>query len=180
MTAPLPIDRALLDPRLLRAALGDPSSWRTWLVTLKAAFGQSLDAEELETFVAVAGNRSPPTQRVRELWAIIGRRGGKSRIAAAIAVFIACFVRHKLSPGERGMVLVLASSVEQAKVAFGYALSFLQESGGSRGRALRICAGPAIIETHVDAGAPPCRPHPLLESDDGRTDCGVGFVAGRK
>ena len=122
------LSHALLDHRLLGAALGDPATWATWLVVLKAAFGLKLDDEELEVFASVAGNRKPPMQRVRELWCIVGRRGGKSRIAAALAVFFACFVQHKLSPGERGMVLVLASSVEQGKVVFGYALAFLKSS----------------------------------------------------
>ena len=125
---PTTIDAVLRDPKLLGAALVDPASWTTWLVVLRAAFGLSLDDDELKVFADVAGNRSPPAKRVRELWAVIGRRGGKSRIAAALAVFFACFVKHKLAQGERGMVLVLAASLEQAKVVFGYALAFLRES----------------------------------------------------
>jgi hypothetical protein len=122
------ISDALLDAHLLGAALGRDETWQTWRVVLKAAFGIELNREEARTFAAVAGNRAPPAKRVRELWAIIGRRGGKSRMAAAIACYIACFVPHKLAPGERGMVLVLASSVEQAKVVFGYCLAFLRTS----------------------------------------------------
>jgi hypothetical protein len=122
------IDKVLLDQRLLGAALGDPATWGTWIVVLKAAFGLPLDDDERKVFVTVAGDRAPPTQRVRELWCVCGRRGGKSRVAAAIACFVACFIQHKLAPGERGMVLVLAVSVEQAKVVAGYALAFLQAS----------------------------------------------------
>jgi hypothetical protein len=122
------IDKVLTDKRLLGVALGDASSWTVWLAVLKAAFGLTLDDEELEMFASIAGNRAPPTQRVRELWAIVGRRGGKSRMAAALAVYFACFVKHKLAHGERGMVLVLAMSLEQAKVVFSYALAFLRES----------------------------------------------------
>jgi phage terminase large subunit-like protein len=121
------IDRAF-DRRLLGAALGDASTWSTWLVALKAAFGLALSDDELKVFTAVAGNRNPPRQRVRELWAVCGRRGGKSRIAAALAVYFAAFVKHKLSAGERGMVLVLAASQEQARTTFAYALAFLQRS----------------------------------------------------
>jgi len=69
-----------------------------------------------------------PTRACAKLWAIVGRRGGKSRIAALIAVFIAIFIKYKLAAGERGMVLVLAASMEQARVVFGYALAFLKES----------------------------------------------------
>ena len=83
------LPRALADRTLLGAALGDPATWSTWLVVLKAAFGLKLDDEELEVFAGVAGSRAPPRSRVRELWAVVGRRGGKSRIAAALAVYFA-------------------------------------------------------------------------------------------
>jgi hypothetical protein len=122
------IDQALRDPALLGSALGDLASWQTWLSVLRAAFGLDLTDEQLQVFGAVTGNRKPPSQRVRELWAIVGRRAGKSKIAAALAVFQACFVRHRLSKGERGLVLVLAASTDQARVVFGYAKAFLEES----------------------------------------------------
>ena len=36
-------------------------------------------------------------------------------MAAALAVFFALFVKHKLAGGERGMVLVLAATVDKLK-----------------------------------------------------------------
>jgi hypothetical protein len=125
---PITIDRALLDKRLLGAALGEPDSWAKWLVVLRAAFGMNLNRADRRVFETVAGRRTPPKRRVRELWAVIGRRAGKSRIAAALAVYLAIFVKHKLAAGERGMVLVLALSQEQARATFDYALAFLRES----------------------------------------------------
>jgi hypothetical protein len=125
---PQTIDEALFDPVLLGAALGDLSTWQVWRAVLKATFGLELNRDEARAFASVAGNRQPPGRRVRELWAIVGRRGGKSRIAAAIAVYLAVFVKHRLSPGERGMVLVLAASQDQAKTVFSYAKAFLEES----------------------------------------------------
>src|SRR5215813_10775941 len=103
---------ALTSRRLLGAALGDIDTWRTWLVVLKAAFGRPLDKVELEAFHAVASERGLPEHRVRELWAVAGRRSGKSRMAAAVAVYLAMFVKHKLAPGETGMALVLAGSMD--------------------------------------------------------------------
>ena len=88
------IDRALLDQNLLGAALGDATSWGTWLVVLKAAFGLNLTDEQRDLFMQVAGGRNPPTRRVRELWCQIGRRGGKSRIAGALADYAALFVQY--------------------------------------------------------------------------------------
>jgi hypothetical protein len=122
------IDRALADRRLLGAALGEPSSWKTWIAVLRAAFGLPLAAEQQKIFLAVAGGRQPPDKRVRELWCLAGRRSGKSRMAAAIVIYLAVFVIHKLARGERGLVLVLAASVEQAEVVFDYAKAFLVDS----------------------------------------------------
>src|SRR5262249_28315012 len=116
---------------LLGAALGDVTSWRTWHVVLKAAFAEHLDVEERALFALVAGGRGLPSKRVRELWAgPIGRRSGKSRTAAAIAVHIAALTDHRarLVPGEIGVVAVIAASRDQASVVFGYIRGFLQEA----------------------------------------------------
>ena len=66
----------------------------------------------------------------RELWAVVARRSGKSRVAAAIATYLAMFVdyRGKLSPGEIGSVLVLAASKQQARTVFSYILGFIESS----------------------------------------------------
>jgi hypothetical protein len=105
------IDRTLTDDRLLGAALGNITPWETWLVALKSAFALGFITDrERELFNTIAGGRSPPEHRVRELWCLVGRRGGKSRVAAALAVFFAAFVphKHKVAKGERPLVLVLA------------------------------------------------------------------------
>jgi hypothetical protein len=113
MTAAITIDAAVADPNLLGAALGgDLGTWQAWRTTLKASFGIALSRDEARTFASVAGGRKAPAQRVRELWAIIGRRSGKSRVAALVGAYIAGLVDHrgKLSPGEIGTVLILAAS----------------------------------------------------------------------
>ena len=122
------IDAALQDHKLLGAALGSIESWSTWLTVLKAAFGIKLNRSERRVFASVAGSRKPPQQRVQELWAIAGRGSGKSRISAAIAVYLACFFHHDLDPGEIGYVLVLAASRDQAHTVFSYAVAFLRKS----------------------------------------------------
>jgi phage terminase large subunit-like protein len=126
--SPISLRDALLDRALLGAALGDASSWSTWLAVLAAAFGLPLTAEQAAIFASVAGGRTPPKNRVREFWAICGRRSGKSRMAAALACFIALFTRHTLVAGERGLCLVLAASIDQAKGVFSYARAFLTTS----------------------------------------------------
>jgi phage terminase large subunit-like protein len=126
MTDTFAIDRAFTDQRLFSAALGDTNTWLVWLIILKAAFGLLLNEREREIFANVAGARNPPLHRVNELWCIAGRRSGKSRIAALVALFIALFCRHKLAPGEKGMVLVIAASVDQANTVFNYVRGFLE------------------------------------------------------
>jgi len=126
------IDRALSDLRLLGAGLGSLETWMTWSVALKAAFGLPLDALERRAFRAIAGDRGLPKQRVRELWAIAGRGSGKSRMAAAISIHQALFVKHKLAPGERGMCLVIAGTVDQARVVFDYVVGFIEASPALR------------------------------------------------
>jgi hypothetical protein len=124
------ITAAFADKNLLGASFQDLSTWKTWLAVLKAMFGQPLSRKERRAFEAVSGGRKSPRKRVRELWALLGRRSGKSRVAAALAVYIATLVDHsaKLSPGEIGMVLVLAASRAQASVVFEYARGALEAS----------------------------------------------------
>ena len=80
--ATINIDEAMADPKLLGACLGDQKTWATWRVVLKAAFGLKLDDDERKIFATVARDRAPPGTRVQKLWALAGRRGGKSRMAA--------------------------------------------------------------------------------------------------
>jgi hypothetical protein len=123
------ISQALNDPLLLGAALGDIASWKVWLAVLRAAFGLSLDRDQKVIFSSVADGRPPPPVRVAELWCVAGRRSGKSRMAAAIAVYLALFGKHKtLARGEIGYVLCLGQTRDQASLVLNYALAFLQAS----------------------------------------------------
>jgi hypothetical protein len=126
---PIDIDAAMCDRRLLGATLGSLDSWDTWRIALKAAFGLGLVTDrERELFAGIAGGREPPKRRPRESWILAGRRSGKSRMAALIAVFIAIFVKPKVAPGETPCVLVLAATTDQARVVFGYCKAFLEAS----------------------------------------------------
>ena len=151
-TSELSIEQALRDTNLLGSALGNPNSWSSWLTVLKAAFGQQLSEQELTTFHAVAGERPVPTSRVRELWAIVGRRGGKSRMAAAVAVYIGCFCKHRLAHGEVGHILVLAATRDQAQVVFGYCEAFLQQSPILRQEIISITATEIRLRGNIRIG----------------------------
>ncbi len=94
----------------------------------KSAYALPLTDAEMQTFNQIAGGRKPPTKRVREVWVDAGRRGGKSQQAAGIAIHTALFVKHKLSRGETGMVLVIAGTRDQAGVVFNYVREFLEST----------------------------------------------------
>lgn len=159
VTAPVAIDVALRDPRLLGAAFGSIDTWATWIAVLKAAFGIELNLQERRAFEVVAGGRTPPKVKVRELIAIVGRRGGKSRVAAAVATYIATCIDHteKLSPGEPGVILVLAASRAQAGVVFAYVRAFLESSPILRGQIETVTAeeiklrGNIVIAVHSNS-----------------------------
>jgi phage terminase large subunit-like protein len=74
---------------------------------------------ECELFRSVA-DRDPPRKRVRELWIVGGRRGGKDSIASLIATWFSAFVDYRalLRPGEAASVLRLACDRSQAKRAY--------------------------------------------------------------
>ncbi len=145
------IDRALADPKLLGAAFGPMETWSTWRAVLKAAWGHSLATTEAHSFDQVSGHRAPPKSPVRELVAIAGRRSGKSRIAAAIATYLATCIDHsdRLSPAEIGMVLVLAASRSQARVVFEYIAALLDKSPILRKQVLSVGAEEIRLKGNV-------------------------------
>jgi hypothetical protein len=95
-------------------------SWTAWRGFLAALFGLPACAQYADIIRSCTGRQTLPTARAREAWMVVGRRGGKSRIAAFLAVFAACFRTYTLSAGERGVVVVLAADRRQAKVIFTY------------------------------------------------------------
>jgi hypothetical protein len=113
--------QALSAPGLLGNVLRT-ESWLSWRSLLTAANGEALTDTEREVFRRLTGRDSEPLSRVEELWCIAGRRGGKSRAAAVLAIFQAVFVDHSavLVVGERPVVLCLAQNQQQALVVFGY------------------------------------------------------------
>lgn len=98
------------------------ANWRTLIAVADAyaVLDQPLDTETLDLVEHYTGRTVLPPRRVRELWLIIGRRGGKSLIAALLAVYLACFQKYRLAAGERGVVMVIAADRRQARVVKRY------------------------------------------------------------
>lgn len=105
--------------KLCGSAFGG-DSWAAWRVVLRAAFALPLRGKDLEIYRALTGRSAAPTAQARELWAIAGRRSGKSMIAALVAVFLTTCKRYRLAPGERGVFMVIAADRRQARVVRRY------------------------------------------------------------
>lgn len=120
---------AIADPKLFAKYFPDPESWLAWRSFIAAAFGLPMSDEELAIYRQCTGRTDPPTQQARECVLVIGRRGGKSRILALIAVWLACFhdYRQYLDEGELGVVQVLAADKDQARVILRYVKGFIKK-----------------------------------------------------
>lgn len=96
-------------------------SWDTWRSILRAAYHLPMTAADRTRFRAVAGDRKPPARRVKELWAIAGRRSGKDSVASLVAAHAALFGDYSmLRPGERGSVICIAVDKMQAAIVQRY------------------------------------------------------------
>ena len=118
------IVEALEDQNLFGPWFSGPS-WAMWKAVLKGAFAIPMTPEELALFRAVA-QRDPPKRRVRELWCVVGRRGGKDSIASGVACFASGFIDYRkiLRPGEAASVLCLAVDKAQASIVQKYTQSY--------------------------------------------------------
>jgi hypothetical protein len=122
----------------LREALGDANllgraipgaSWQPWRVLLIAAMGEALTDDERLIFQQLTQRQREPLQRIEELAAIIGRRGGKSRAISVIATHIAALCQHTaLVPGETGIVLCIAPDQRQASIVLDYCTATFEAS----------------------------------------------------
>ena len=88
MKPSISLRKALTDPQLLGSVLaGD--TWPRWRCLMIAAMGEALTDDERALFKQLTGREHEPLQRVEELAAVVGSRGGKSRAMATLACYIA-------------------------------------------------------------------------------------------
>jgi hypothetical protein len=115
----------------MREALADPAyfgsllagdSWAAWRVVLIAIVGEALTEDERVIFEGITGRPQEAGEPLEEFWAVVGRRGGKTRSMAVLTAFIAACCDHRdiLAPGERGVLPILAASMAQAQQAFNF------------------------------------------------------------
>jgi hypothetical protein len=105
--------------------LGGPS-WQFWHVVVKVLFCLDLTDDEITLALRHTGRTKLFSSPLRELWLWIGRRGGKSRIIAMLAVFLATFGSYPmLAPGEMGTILLTSPTAKQSRALLLYVLGFL-------------------------------------------------------
>jgi hypothetical protein len=110
-----------------------------------------MDEGDLKLFRGVA-ERAPPKRRVRELWAVVGRRGGKDSVASAVACFASGFIDYKkvLRPGERASVLCLAVDKAQASIVEKYTRAYFTDIPLLRGQVTRETADGLLLKTGAE------------------------------
>ena len=109
------------DPELFGHWFQGPS-WDAWRLFLSALFALPISGADAALFTKHTGRTTLPTKPAREAWCIAGRRSGKSRIAAAITIYVACFVARDayLAPGEWATVAIVAADRRQARTVLRY------------------------------------------------------------
>ena len=122
------IVEALEDTNLFAPWFND-ESWAAWKVVLKTTFNLKLTGKELDLFQKYTARQAVPNT-VNELWLLVGRRGGKSMIAALIATYLAFFLDWKkvLTPGERGVGMIICPDRRQGRVVMGYITGFIENT----------------------------------------------------
>jgi hypothetical protein len=118
---PISFAAALRDPKLLGSSF-TAESWRPWHVIARI-----LSADM--ALVKECTGRSALPKKVKRLYLLCGRRGGKSRFMAALAVWTAALSanwRKLMAPGEHGVCMLIACDRRQAKVLQEYADGLLQ------------------------------------------------------
>jgi hypothetical protein len=113
-------------PKVFGRAFAGPS-WDTWRAALAALFGLPLTRTQWAVYQHHTGRSARPVAPAREGWIVVGRRGGKSRIAALVAVYLATFRDYTatLAPGEKGTVMLIATDRAQARTLMRYILGLL-------------------------------------------------------
>jgi hypothetical protein len=120
---------ALDDPALFGGYFRDRRSWEAWDALLAAVFGLPLRPAQLAIYQRHTGRHTAPARPAQEAWLVVGRRGGKSRIAALIAVYLACFRNYGqiLAPGEVGTLPIVAADRRQARAVMGYVKGLIEQ-----------------------------------------------------
>jgi len=118
-----------LDDPALFGGMFDAPSWWPWRVFLKALQAIPMDETEFATYRHHTGRSVLPSKPARYAELVVGRRGGKSRVLALIAVYLGCVIDHGpyIVPGETPVIAIIAKDRAQAIVIKDYIAGFMRE-----------------------------------------------------
>jgi len=117
---------AIRDENLFRPFLGDDlSTWKYWGIALRALYGIPIKSLKGRAFVQQCTGRDAselPAEGFQSALFLVGRRSGKSRIAAVIGGFEALFGGHekRLAKGETGIIPIISPSKFQSGIVWKY------------------------------------------------------------
>jgi terminase large subunit-like protein len=125
---------------------------------LKALYGLPLSDDELEIYQSGTARVAYEQREQNEMTLIAGRRGGKTTIAAIIAIYEACR-KHGLPPGEQGCVMLLASTIPQSGMAFKYIVNYFRRSPLLDSRCVKITKSEIFLDNGVVIACHPSSHH---------------------
>jgi hypothetical protein len=105
-------------------------TWASWRAFLALLFALPRTAAMDATCRAATGRSVLPAVPATLAWIAVGRRGGKSLIAALVAVYLSYFRDYTpyLAPGEVATVMVVAADRKQARVEMRFIRAFIRET----------------------------------------------------
>ncbi len=108
--------------------VGDVDTWANWRAFGGCLMGLPLPADLAELARVHTGRSDLPGKPFSEAALVIGRRGGKSRVLATVAVYLATFRDYgpHLAPGEVATIAIIAADRRQARSIFRFTLGLLQ------------------------------------------------------
>src|SRR5215813_10468069 len=126
------IIKALDTPQIFGNAFGK-GDYRAWRTFLAACLGLPINPKDKHIFEACTNIDYDPKKKspkIDEAWVIVGRRGGKSRVAALVAVYLAACRDYSkvLAPREMGTLPVIAQDRNSARTVLGYINGLLDSS----------------------------------------------------
>src|SRR5262249_47305564 len=128
-TPDITLTRALTDPALFGKVFASPSFW-TWKVVAKLIDGIPLtEPREVDLFKQCTGRSRLPTEPVRRLIMLAGRRAGKDRFKSAAAAWRSALCtdwRKYQSAGEGAVVILLGADKKQAAILRKYCEGLLR------------------------------------------------------
>ena len=119
---------AVMDHPSILGPFFEGGSWTARRAFLAALFALPMSDDHLALHRHHTGRQEPPAAPFSEAALVCGRRGGKSRILALIATYLATFRDYAphLAPGEVATIAIIAADRKQARAIFRYLVGMLQ------------------------------------------------------